>query len=48
MARKIHKIYDILMKIIILTYDMEFLKYIGMEQPIAEILQTEMTSWWKD
>ena len=44
MARKIHKIYDILMKIIILIYDMEFLKYIGMEQPIAEILQTEMTS----
>ena len=44
MARKIHKIYDILMKIIILTYAMEFLKYIGMEQPIAEILQTEMTS----
>ena len=44
MARKIHKIYDVIMKIIILTYDMEFLKYIGMEQPIVEILKTEMTS----
>lgn len=44
MARKIHKIYDAIMKIIILTYGIEFLKYINNEKPIVEILKTEITS----
>lgn len=44
MTRKIHKIYDVIMKIIILTYDIEFLKYINQEKPIVEILKTEITS----
>lgn len=44
MARKIHKIYDVILKIILLTYDIEFLKYIGVNQSIVEILKTEMTS----
>ena len=44
MNRKIHKIYDVLMKIIILTYLGEFLKYIGEMREIKEILQTEITT----
>lgn len=44
MNRNIHKIYDVLMKIIILTYLSEFLKYIGEMREISEILQTEITT----
>lgn len=44
MDRKIHKVYDVIMKIIILTYLIEFLKYIGEERNISEILQTEITT----
>lgn len=44
MVRKIHKIYDVILKIIILAYSVEFLKYIGEEREIVEVLKTEITT----
>ena len=44
MVRKIHKIYDVILKIIILAYSVEFLKYIGEEREIVEILKTEIST----
>ena len=44
MVRKIHKIYDIILKIIIMAYAAEFLKYIGEERQIIEILKTEIST----
>ena len=41
MKREIHKIYDIIMKIIIIMYLDEFLEYIGEERKIMEVLKTE-------
>ena len=42
MNREIHKIYDLIMKLIILLYLNEFLTYIGEERKITEILNTEI------
>nr|WP_295001864.1 hypothetical protein [uncultured Methanobrevibacter sp.] len=42
MKREIHEIYDYIMKIIILAYLSEFLKYIGYDGEIDEVLQTEV------
>ena len=42
MNRKIQKIYDVLLKIIISIYLGEFLKYIGETRKIDKILQTEI------
>ena len=44
MKRNIHKIYDVLLKIIIMAYLAEFLSYIGEKRKIAEILKTEITT----
>ena len=44
MKREIHRIYDTILKIVILTYSIEFLKYIGEEREIKEILQTEIST----
>ena len=44
MMRDIHKIYDIILKIIILNYSIEFLKYVGEDRQIAEILKTEIST----
>ena len=44
MVRKVHKIYDVILKIIILSYSKEFLKYIGEERGIVEILNTEIST----
>ena len=42
MNREIHKIYDYIMKIIIIIYLNEFLMYIGEERKITEVLKTEI------
>ena len=42
MKRKIHKIYDFIMKLIIVLYLNEFLIYIGEERKIVEVLKTEI------
>ena len=42
MDREIHKIYDYIMKVIIIVYLNEFLMYIGDERKITEVLKTEI------
>ena len=42
MERDIRKIYDFIMKLIIILYLNEFLIYIGEERKIVEILNTEI------
>lgn len=42
MSREIYKIYDFIMKLIIIFYLNEFLMYIGEERKIVEILNTEI------
>ena len=42
MSREIHKIYDVILKIIMLAYAGEFLEYIGENRAIKEILNTEI------
>ena len=44
MKRDIHKIYDVILKIIIMAYLAEFLSYIGEKRKIVEILKTEITT----
>lgn len=44
MNREIHDIYDVIMKIIIVVYGDSFLKYIGIEKDIKEILETEFVT----
>lgn len=42
MNREIHKIYDFVLKIIMIVYGIDFLKYIGEERKISKILKTEL------
>ena len=42
MNREIHKIYDTILKLIILSYPDEFLSYLGVEKSIKQILHTEI------
>ena len=42
MDREVHKIYDYIMKVIIIVYLNEFLMYIGDERKITEVLKTEI------
>lgn len=42
MNREIHKIYDAILKLIILSYPDEFLSYLGVEKSIKQILHTEI------
>lgn len=44
MEREVHKIYDLILKVIILTYLTEFLKYIGENREIVEVLRTEIST----
>ena len=44
MKRRIHDIYDIIMKLIIIIYGTIFLKFIGIDEVIKEILNTEFIS----
>ena len=44
MKRKIHKIYDIILKIIMAAYAYEFLKLIGEERQIKKVLKTEFVT----
>lgn len=44
MNREIHKIYDAIMRIIIIAYLPEFLKYIGEDGEIAEVLKGDITT----
>ena len=41
MKRKIHTIYDIILKMIIMEYSNDFLKFIGIEKSIKKVLKTE-------
>lgn len=41
MEREIHDIYDVIMKIIISTYTVDFLKFIGIDKNIKKILKTD-------
>lgn len=43
MSRKIHDIYDVILKIISLSYGSAFLKYIGIEKEIKKVLNVEYT-----
>ena len=40
MKRKIHAIYDIILKMIIMEYSNDFLKFIGIEKSIKKVLKT--------
>lgn len=44
MSKKIHKIYDTILKLIMLAYASEFLLYVGEERKIKRILNTEITT----
>lgn len=44
MKRKIHTIYDIILKMIIMEYSDEFLKFIGVKKSIKKILKTEFVT----
>lgn len=41
MKIKIHTIYDIILKMIIMEYSNDFLKFIGIEKSIKKVLKTE-------
>ena len=42
MRRQVYHIYDTILKLIMLIYESEFLKYIGVDKKIKEILKTEI------
>lgn len=42
MNREIHKIYDFVLKVIMIVYGIDFLRYIGEERKISKILKTEL------
>lgn len=44
MARDIHDIYDVIMKIIVLVYGPIFLRFIGIEEEIKKVLDVEFTT----
>lgn len=43
MDSNVHDVYDVILKLIILVYSVDFLKYIGITKDIKEILKTEFT-----
>ena len=44
MKREVYKLFDVILKIIILTYLSDFLQYIGEKRRIIEVLKTEITT----
>ena len=44
MTRKIHKIYDGILRIIIFAYLQEFLRFIGENREIEEVLKGDITT----
>ncbi len=44
MVQEIHDIYDVILKIIIIVYNVTFLNYIGIEKNIKKILKTEFVT----
>ena len=43
MVEKVHDIYDVVLKLIVFVYSIDFLRYIGVEKNIEEVLKTEFT-----
>lgn len=43
MDRDVHDIFDVILKIIVATYQSLFLKYMGVDEEIEEILSIEFT-----
>lgn len=44
MDRKIHDVYDVILKIIIIVYQEAFLSYIGIDEKIKDLLKTEFVA----
>lgn len=44
MKREVHKIYDAILKVIIIVYLIEFLRYISEESDIVEVLKSDITT----
>ena len=44
MARKVYKIYDIMLKLLVLIYGDYFLKFLNLDEEIKQILNIEFTN----